>query len=176
MARLFLALAAVCFVSLPWTSATLAQDLGRGRGAHSIERGPVDLEQLFQRAELAGHGFVTAKRAAWVGRVIYTLYDLSVQETLKGAPRISVVVAVPGGALGNVRLMVPGAPDLQIGEQVVFFTTTLQGTTFTPVGTFDGIVPVRRGGPAGAGLTVSPRGAPESLDAFLEEVRRLGGR
>ena len=32
MARLFLALAAVCFVSLPWTSATLAQDLGRGRG------------------------------------------------------------------------------------------------------------------------------------------------
>ena len=41
---------------------------------------------------------------------------------------------------------------------------------------FDGIVPVRRGGPAGAGLTVSPRGAPESLDAFLEEVRRLGGR
>jgi hypothetical protein len=175
MARLFLVSAAVCCVSLPWTSAGFAQDLGRGRGAHSVEGGPVDLAQLTQRAALAGHGFVTAKRAAWIGRVIYTLYDVSVQETLKGAPRISVVVAVAGGALGNVRLMVPGAPDLQLGEEVVFFATTLQGTTFTPVGTFDGIVPVRRG-PAGSGRIVSPRGAPESLDAFLEEVRRLGGR
>jgi hypothetical protein len=176
MARLFLVLAALCSVTLPWTAAAFAQDLGRGRGAHSIEGGPVDVAQLTQRAEFVGHGFVTARRAAWIGRVIYTLYDLSVQETLKGAPRISVVVAVAGGALGNVRLMVPGAPDLQVGQQVVFFTTTLQGTTLTPVGTFDGIVPVRRGGPADAGLTVSPRGAPESLDAFLEEVRRLGGR
>ena len=175
MASLFRTLAAVCCVALSLTTVSFAQDLGRGRGAHSIEGGPVDLAQMTQRAELVGHGFVTAKRAAWIGRVIYTLYDISVQETLKGTPRISVVVAVAGGALGNVRLMVPGAPDLQAGEQVVFFTRTLQGTTFTPVGTFDGIVPVRRGS-AVAGLTVSPRGAPESLDAFLEEVRRLGGR
>ena len=175
MARLFLTLAAVWIVTLSWTTTSFAQDLGRGRGAHSIEGGPVDLAQITQRAELVGHGFVTAKRAAWIGRVIYTLYDISVQETLKGTPRISVVIAVAGGALGNVRLTVPGAPALQLGEQLVFFARTLQGTTFTPVGTFDGIVPVRRG-PAGAGLTVSPRGAPESLDAFLEDVRRVGGR
>ena len=175
MARLLLALVAVCCVSLLGTSSSFAQDLGGGRGPRPIEGGPIDLAQLTGRAELVVHGFVTAKRAAWIGRVVYTHYDVSVQETLKGAPRTSVVVAVAGGALGNVRLMVPGTPDLQIGEQLVFFATTLQGSTFTPVGTFDGIVPVRRSA-AGAGLTVAPRGKPESLDAFLEEVRTLGGR
>jgi hypothetical protein len=100
---------------------------------------------------------------------------VSVQDTLKGGSRSTVVVAVPGGARGNVRLRVPGAPDLQSGEQVVFFVTPLQGTTFTPVGTFDGIVRVRQGIGRSA-ATVAPRGSPESLDAFLDEVRTLGGR
>ena len=175
MARLSLLLVAVCCGTLLWTSRTVAQDLGGGRGPRPIEGGPIDLAQLTQRADLIVNGFVTARKPAWVGRVVYTLYDVSVQETVKGAPRNSVVMAVAGGALGNVRLTVPGAPDLQIGEQVVFFSTVLQGTTFTPVGTFDGIVRVRRGSDV-SGLTVAPRGQSESLEAFLDEVRALGGR
>jgi hypothetical protein len=71
-----------------------------------------------------------------------------------------------------VRLTVPGAPDLQNGEQVVIFARTLQGATFTPVGTFDGVVSVRQGNGA---ATVAPRGQPEDLNAFLQEVRQ-GGR
>lgn len=169
MARLSLAFAAVCCVSMLWTSGSFAQDLG-SRTSRPIEGGPIDLAQLTRRADLVLHGLVTTKRTAWVGRVIYTHYDVAVQETLKGALRSSVVVAVAGGARGNVQLRVPGAPDLQVGEQVVFFATPLQGTTFTPVGTFDGVVRVRQGN-GGSGATVSPRGKPESLDAFLEEVR-----
>ena len=174
MARLSVAGAIVCCASLLWTSGSFAQDLG-GRGNRPIEGGPVDIPRLTQRADLVVHGFVTAMRSEWIGRVIYTLYDVSVQDTLKGASRSTVVVAVPGGARGNVRLRVPGAPDLQSGEQVVFFVTPLQGTTFTPVGTFDGIVRVRQGIGRSA-ATVAPRGRPESLDAFLDEVRTLGGR
>jgi len=174
MGRLSVTLAAVCCASLLGISGSFAQDLGRGT-TRPIEGGPIDVAQLTRRADLVVHGFVTTKTTAWIGRVIHTLYDVSVQETLKGVPRTSVVVAVTGGARGNVRLSVPGAPDLQTGEQVVFFATTLQGTTFTPVGTFDGIVRVRQGN-GGSGATVSPRGNPESLDAFLEEVRTQGGR
>ena len=74
-----------------------------------------------------------------------------------------------------MRLRVPGAPDLQAGEQVVLFTTPLQGTTLTPVGTFDGVVRVRQGN-GRSGATVAPRGRPEPLDSFLDEVRTLGGR
>ena len=174
MARLSVTLAAVCCASFLGISGSFAQDLG-GRATHPIEGGPIDVPQLTRRADLVVHGFVTTTTTAWIGRVLYTLYDVSVQETLKGAPRTRVVVAVAGGARGNVRLTVPGAPDVQAGEQLVVFVTTLQGPTFTPVGTFDGLVRVRQGN-GGSSPTVSPRGRPESLDAFLEEVRRQGGR
>jgi hypothetical protein len=173
MARLSVTVAAVCCASLLGISSSFAQNL---RGAsRPIEGGPIDVAQLTQRADLVVHGFVTTRTTTWIGRVIYTLYNVSVQETLKGAPRTSVVIAVAGGARGNVRLTVPGAPNLQIGEQFVAFATTLQGATFTPVGTFDGVIRVNQGS-GGSGATVAPRGKPESLDAFLQEVRSQGGR
>jgi hypothetical protein len=171
MGRLSVTVAAVCCASLLGISGSFAQDL-RGNARH-IEGGPINVADLTGRADVIVHGFVTTKSTAWIGRVIYTLYNVSVQETLKGAPRTSVVVAVAGGARGNVRLTVPGAPNLEIGDQIVTFATTLQGTTVTPIGRFDGLVRVQQGN--GAGATVAPRGKPESLDAFLDEIRR-GGR
>ena len=173
MARLSVTVAAVCCASLLGISSGFAQDLGGT--ARPIEHGPIDVAQLTQRATLVVHGFVTNKTTTWIGRVIYTLYDVSVQETLKGVPRTSVVIAVAGGARGNVRLTVPGAPDLQNGEQLVVFAAPLQGATFTPIGTVDGVVPIRQGN-GRSGATVAPRGRPESLDAFLQEVRAQGGR
>src|SRR5215217_2739014 len=169
MPRLSVAVATLCCASLLWVSSGFAQDLG-GRTSRPIEGGPINVALLTQRSDLVVHGFVTAKRTAWIGRVIYTLYDVSVQDTVKGAQRTSVVVAIAGGARGNVRLRVPGAPDLQAGEEVVFFTTPLQGPTLTPVGAFDGVVRVRQGN-GRSGATVAPRGRPESLEAFLDEVR-----
>jgi hypothetical protein len=150
----------------------LAQDLGGGR-ARLIEGGQVDVDQLVQRAGLIVHGSVVSKEPRWIGRVIYTHYELQVHDTLKGPVRSSVLAAVPGGAIGNVQLTVPGSPDLSVGEHIVFFGLPLNASgAFTPVGTFDGIVPIRQ--PQGnSAPTVSPRGKPENLVAFLEEVRRL---
>jgi hypothetical protein len=152
----------------------VAQDLGRGR--RPIEKGPVDVEQLVQRSALIVHGLVAKKEPKWVGRVLYTQYELVVQETLKGAQRNSVLVSVVGGRSGNVELKVPGAPDLSAGDQMVFFGTPLAGdASFTPVGTFDGVVPISPG-PGNAVATVSPRGRPEPLTDFLQEVRGLSKR
>lgn len=174
MAKLSATGVALACAGLLWASSSVAQDLG-GRTSRPIEGGPVDVAQLTRRADLIVHGAVTAKRTEWIGRVIYTLYDVAVQDTLKGSPRTSVVVAVAGGARGNVQLRVPGAPDLQMGEQLVVFAVPLQGSIVTPVGTFDGVVRVRQGNGA-AGPTVAPRGRSETLNAFLDEVRTLGGR
>ena len=169
-ARLSVTVAALCCASLLGISSSYAQNLPGG--ARPIHAGPVDVAELTRRADLVVHGSVTARSTVWIGRVIYTVYDVLVQETLKGAPRTTVSVAVVGGARGNVRLSVPGAPDLQNGEQVVIFAAPLQGATFTPIGTFDGIVRVRQGNGA---ATVAPRGRPEPLDDFLQELR-AGGR
>ncbi len=173
MARLSVAVATVCCAIVLWSPGTFAQDLG-GLSPRSVEGGPVDVAQLTARAEAVVHGQVTARTTGWIGRVLYTMYTVAPREILKGAPRSSLVVAVPGGTRGNVQLRVPGAPDLQVGEQLIVFATPLEGSTFAPVGTIDGIVPIREGN--GRGATVAPRGKPESLDAFLEEVRRLAGR
>jgi hypothetical protein len=158
-----------------WHSASLAQELGGHN--RPIERGPIDLAQLTQRAELIVRGVVAGKGARWIGRVIYTQYDVVVQETLKGEARTRVLVAVVGGAMGNVALSVPGAPHLAIGEQLVLFGETLdsRAATFRPVATFDGIVQIRAGN-GRSGASVAPRGRPEELEAFLQEVRTLGRR
>ena len=173
--RFTVALLGVFCVSVLCHSSAYAQDLGR-RGGRPSERGPVDVAQLTRRADLIVRGVVTRKEARWVGRVIYTQYDLAVQETLKGEARTSVLVAVVGGAMGNVALSVPGAPDLAIGEPLVFFGVPFSDrVTFTPVATFDGIVEIRPGNGRST-ASVAPRGNPEELEAFLQEVRTLSRR
>ena len=162
----------VLCASVLWHASGSAQDLGRG--GRSIERGPVDVAQITRRADLIVRGFVTKKEPRWIGRVIYTHYDVTVQETLKGDARASVLVAVVGGAMGNVALSVPGAPDLAIGEPLVLFGVPLgDRVTFTPGATFDGLVPIRAGN---GRMAVAPRGRPEELEAFLQEVRTLSRR
>jgi hypothetical protein len=152
-------------------AAGLAQDLGRGRG--QVERGSADVDQMVQRSALIVHGSVAKKQPKWIGRVLYTQYELAVQETLKGGERKSVLISVVGGRSGNVELKIPGAPVLSTGDQLVFFGTPVAGDpSFTPVGTFDGVVPIRQGR-GNAAPTAAPRGQPESLTDFLQEVRTL---
>jgi hypothetical protein len=135
--------------------------------------GPVDVPVLTSKANVIVRGIVSNSEIKWVGRTIYTEYTLQVQETLKGGARNTLTVAVPGGSMGNVELVIPGAPKLETGNEVVFFGERFdEQESFKPVGIFDGIVPVTP--VAGTGATVAPRGRPESLDDFLEEVRGLG--
>ena len=157
-------------------SAAVAQDLG-GQSRRPIERGPVDVAQLTDGADLIVRGSVTSKQARWIGGAIYTQYDVTVQETLKGAPRNRVLVAVIGGTIGNVALSVPGAPEFALGRELVVFGVPLDnnGATFTPLATFDGIVPITADNRRST-RTVSPRGIAEDLEAFLRQVRTLSRR
>ena len=163
--------------SMVLSTPLFGQALPQPNGATQIDGGgPVNVEQLTERSTLIVRGIVASSEAKWVGRVIYTHYNLVVQETLKGGAQSSVTVAVLGGALGNVRLAVPGVPDLSTGEELVFFGQPLDGkSSFKPIGTVDGLVPVNRadGGSEGSEGTVAPSGRPENLEAFLDKVRGL---
>ena len=61
---------------------------------------------------------------------IYTYYRLSAVETLKGAPVSEPVLRVPGGVVGVVAYVVPGAPDFFTKEEGVFFLRGRAGGTF----------------------------------------------
>jgi hypothetical protein len=152
----------------------LAQELDASTFGRPLEGNKtVDVDALTQRAHAIARGIVSKGQVKWIGRTIYTEYDLNVQETLKGPARNHLTVALQGGTIGNVELVIPGRPQLADGDEIVFFGERFDsGSSFTPVGTFDGIVAVSHG--RGKGTTVALRGKPEDLDAFLDEVRGLG--
>ena len=54
----------------------------------------------------------------------HTVYEFTVDATLKGAAENTVTVYLPGGRHGEKRLSVAGMPSFEDGEQVVLFLTT----------------------------------------------------
>jgi hypothetical protein len=81
--------------------------------------------ELTEQADVIVIGKGLTSRTVWQGRRLFTLVNLNVSETLKGAPQASVTVAVPGGTDLNRRVPVsmsfPGAPTIKRGEEVVLF-------------------------------------------------------
>jgi hypothetical protein len=151
----------------------MGQELQR---APQRERTAADLGQLTRQSALIVHGAVSSREVKWVGRVLYTFYTLSVWETLQGDARSNVVVAVPGGTLGNVQLSVPDAPRIADGDEVVVFGERFQNqSAFAPVGRFDGLITTRQG-PDDTKFAVPGIGKPERLDEFLKRVRSLTER
>lgn len=143
---------------------------------HDVHRGPINLPEVVKRATLIVRGTVASSRVEWVDRTIYTFHDLVVSETTKGATRTSVTIAVPGGAIGNVRTDWPGAPAIRLGDELVFFGNPFPGrSSFEAVGLFDGLVEIHTE-PATGSRVLSPRGKPEKIEDFLTEVRSLSRR
>jgi hypothetical protein len=136
----------------------------------------VNLPEVVQRASVVIRGTVASSRVEWVGRTIFTFHDLVVSETIKGPAQTRTTIAVPGGAIGNVRTDWPGAVSIRAGEELVFFGTAFPGrAAFEAVGLFDGVVDVQTD-PRSGRPVVKPRGRSENLEEFLAEVRALSRR
>ena len=58
------------------------------------------------------------------GPVIYTHYQLQVSERYKGAAESTVDLAIPGGVVNGIRQVWGGAPQLDSGDEYVFFLWT----------------------------------------------------
>lgn len=156
--------------------AALAAPVAAQPVAHHLERGPVNLPEVVQRASVVVRGSVASSRVEWVGRTIFTFHDLVVSETIKGAAQTRITIAVPGGAIGNVRTDWAGAPSIRLGDELVFFGKAFTGRpAFEAVGLFDGLVEVHTD-PGNGRSAVAPRGRPENLEDFLAEVRALSRR
>jgi hypothetical protein len=87
-------------------------------------------DQMIQQSTAIVRAKVVGSSAGFVGRDIYTYYQLQVTENLKGSSSSQVQVAVPGGVARGLRQMVPGAPSLTNGQEyVVFLWTSKAGLT-----------------------------------------------
>ncbi len=88
------------------------------------------LREQVHAADAIVHAKVLSGQSRFENGRIYTYYRISTVETLKGAPLSSVEVRVPGGVVGVVAYIVPGAPDFYSREEGVLFLKNHEGGIF----------------------------------------------
>jgi hypothetical protein len=89
--------------------------------ATSVSR--LSFEELTDQSEIVVSGQITRSWADWDAehKFIWTHYELSVSDTLKGSAGSTVTLSEPGGIVGDKGMSVAGAVGYQQGEKVVVF-------------------------------------------------------
>jgi hypothetical protein len=95
---------------------------------HATTLQKLGMDEMIRESTGIERAKVLGSYAAPVGRDIYTYYQLEILEALKGAGQRQI--AIPGGASGGSRQVVPGAPELVKGQEyVLFYWTSKTGLT-----------------------------------------------
>jgi hypothetical protein len=111
----------------------------------------LSLSDMIGQSTAIEHAKVVTSWAAFSGPVIYTHYQLQVSERWKG-PAITEIV-VYGGAANGVRQAYAGTPQLNPGDDYVFFLWTSKAGMTHVIGLTQGLFTVARDGSADPGLT-----------------------
>lgn len=124
-----------------------------GIGGAAVSVRPMTLAELVRAADCVVLADVESTRSEWSsdGKTIYTFVTLNVRECWKGAPVERVIVRVPGGQIGAIKLNVSEAPTFVVGERT---TTFLRSVTLPGGATFIETVGWFRGKFSVAGETV----------------------
>ena len=87
------------------------------------------LEELVERSDTIVAGEVLEMRSAWTAdrREIFTTVTLRPDRRFKGGERSLVRFRIPGGTVGDTRLMVTHSPVFSVGEQALVFLTGASG-------------------------------------------------
>ena len=154
------------------------------------------LQALASDSELIVAGRCLRTNSQWVenGRILVTLADIAIDETLKGSSASTVTVVLPGGADPNRRFPVamtyPGAPAIQEDEEVFLFLTAddLVSGGYAVNGWAEGKFSILRDEKGNRLISRSYIQGPirsdsiagsqrfDPLDEFRNKVRRLAGR
>ena len=122
--------------------------------AASLER--LSMDDMVQKSTDIVRAHVVNSSESFRGRTIYTHYTLQVEERWKGNAVSQMDVAVPGGAVRNIRQTFPGAPVLNQGSEYVFFLWTSRSGLTLIIGLSQGLMNVNVDA---SGSTVLWRGA-----------------
>jgi hypothetical protein len=83
----------------------------------------LSLEQLSQASSDVVRGHAVSQQVGWNDShtQILTFTTVEIEQTLKGTPRATVVIEQPGGAVGNLRVRVPGTVSFRRGVSYYLF-------------------------------------------------------
>ena len=105
---------------------------------------PTEFREVVADAELIIRGHITDVRALQTpeGRV-ETAATVGVDNVLKGQADTFISVRVPGGRIGDSRMVMVDAPEFRVGERALFFLKRGIDNAWRPVGLSMGVYPIR---------------------------------
>ena len=151
----------------PFTRAILGLAIGAGSVAGAVFP-RVTAEELTSQAQVIVEGSVVRSWAAWDSehKYIWTHYEVSVADQIRGTRSATVTVSEPGGSLEGVNQQFSGALSYSLGENAVLFLYK------TPIGYWRTV-----GGPQGK-FTVDRQGRVHGnpqANTFVEIPGRAAG-
>jgi hypothetical protein len=148
---------------------------------------PLSFAELVDGSAAVVHGRVSAVHGQWTAdrHGIDSLVTIAVIDYLKGGLGEQITVRMPGGRVGGMVNIIPGAPRLAEGDHVVLFLKVDGPSIPVVTGTTQGVYRVgtdpRSGGPVvvpplvepGSGRIVrgDPGRRPLAMDVFIAAVK-----
>jgi hypothetical protein len=124
------ALLIICLISTSMSATTIAR---------------MNLSELAQSAQIIVRARCEGSQSQWAAGSIWTLYDFTVLETLKGAPPQLLRIRLPGGRVGHLETKIDGVPKFRAGEEVVLFAEQTSGGGYSVTSWAPGTFRVRGG-------------------------------
>ena len=133
-----------------------------------------DLRELSRDATAIAHGTVVAVTGQWDAnhRGVETIVTLETHEYLKGDLGATLHFRVPGGVLGRYRNIVVGAPQFEVGQQVIVFLGTRGPTVPFLLGLNQGVYRVSRA-ESGAAIVTPPPVQPGTVGPVVRGSAEL---
>jgi len=104
---------------------------------------PTDFKEVVSSSTLIVRGHVTDTRGVITPLGgIETVVTVAVDSFIKGQADAFISLRLPGGQVGNSRMVTIGAPTLKIGQQAVLFLKAGPDNALRPVGLTMGVYPV----------------------------------
>ena len=104
----------------------------------------MDLRELAHSAQLIFRARCEGSQTRWDGGSIWTVYEFTVLEPLKGAPPQSLRVRLPGGRMGHLETKVDGVPQFRADEEVILFIEQTSGGGYGITSWAQGTFRIRR--------------------------------
>ena len=102
------------------------------------------VEDMILKSTEIVRGTVVSSSPVKRGSIHYSQLTVRVSERFKGAENSHVVVSIPGGTIDGRRQSFPGAPELRLGGEYIFFLWTGKSGVTQVVGLSQGVLDLRR--------------------------------
>jgi hypothetical protein len=118
---------------------------------------PAEFREVVNDATVIVRGRVTDVRSVMApNRSISSFATIAVESVLKGDAPTLVIMKLPGGEVGGVRVVRVGAPTFKVGDRAVFLLKPGADTFLRPVGLSMGVYRVRTDPQTGAATIAAP--------------------